>query len=397
MGRSGKLRNEMAAMAQQVTSQVLVSIVMPCLNEEEAIGDCLVRAYKGLSDCGVKGEVVVVDNGSEDRSAEIARSHGARVVHEPHRGYGVALRAGIEAAKGDVIIMGDSDGSHDWREIGHFLAKLDEGFGLVVGNRFQGEVKCGAMPLLNRYVGNPFFSWLSAYFYKIPIGDFHCGMRAFRKKDYKSMKLKTSGMEFATEMVVKAANAGICITEVPITVHAPQRSRQPHLRPLRDGWRHLRYIMTYAPNYLYLVPGGGLVVSGMILQALLIGGPIDTAYLHLGIHFLALGCLLTLVGVHVVWFGVLAKVIVAARDPLWENKTTSWLKKWFTLEMGLVIGGLLVLSGLMVDGVLAWRWLDASGSMEGSVHVVFVATTAIAVGVQIMFFAFLLHLALVER
>lgn len=277
------------------------------------------------------------------------------------------------------------------------MSKLEEGYGLVIGNRFQGNVKAGAMPLLNRYVGNPFFSRLSAYFYKIPIGDFHCGMRAFRKEAYEDMRRRASGMEFATEMVVKSANAGISIAEVPITVHPPQRSRQPHLRPFRDGWRHLRFIMTYAPNYLYLVPGGALMAAGLALQILLIGGPIETGELYLGIHFLALGCLLTLVGAHVIWFGVLAKVIVAARDLMWQNRMASWLKEKFTLEAGLLLGGLLVLAGLVVDAGLAWRWINAVGSMERSVHVVFVATTAIAVGIQIMFFAFLLHLALAEK
>lgn len=378
-------------------TDVFVSIVMPCLNEEEAVGECIDMAHQGLSDCGVRGEIVVADNGSTDRSAEIAREHGARVVHEPQKGYGAALRVGIEAAAGDVIIMGDSDGSHDWREIGRFLSKLEEGYGLVIGNRFQSAVKPGAMPFLNRYLGNPFFSKLSSYFYKIPIGDFHCGMRAFHKRHYECMKLKTSGMEFASEMVIKAANAGISIAEVPITVHAPQRSREPHLRPLRDGWRHLRFIMTYAPNYLYLVPGGVLVAAGVSLQMILVGGPIEIQNHYFGIHFLALGCLLTLVGVHVVWFGVLAKVIVAAKDPMWGNRTASWLKEHFTLEIGLLIGGALVAAGLVVDSVLAWQWFNAVASMEGSVHVVFVATTAIAVGIQIMFFAFLLHLALDEK
>lgn len=395
--RTEILSKQVSDQSDRAEEDMFVSIVMPCLNEEEAIGWCIDIAHQGLRDCGVRGEVVVTDNGSSDRSVEIAREHGARVVYEPQKGYGAALRAGIEAASGDVIIMGDSDGSHDWREIGRFLSKLDEGYGLVMGNRFQKGLKSGAMPFLNQYVGNPFFSKLSSHFYKIPIGDFHCGMRAFRKEHYERMKLRTIGMEFATEMVVKAANSGLSIAEVPITVHAPRRSRKPHLRPFRDGWRHLRFIMTYAPNYLYLVPGGLLVAAGVILQALLVAGPVNIGGLYLGIHFLALGCLLTLLGAHVLWFGVLAKVIVAARDPMWKSKTASWLKKKFTLETGLLIGGLMVLVGVFVDSILAWRWFSAAGSMEDSVHIAFVATTAIAVGVQIMFFAFLLHLALAEN
>lgn len=373
-----------------------VSIVMPCLNEEEAIGDCVDMARQSLVDCGVDGEVVVADNGSVDRSVEIARSHGARVVHEPRKGYGAALRAAIDAAEGEIVIMGDSDGSHDWRQIGRFLGKLDEGYELVVGNRFRDGVKPGAMPFLNQYIGNPLFSRLSAFFYKIPVGDFHCGMRAFRKKDYDRMNLRTSGMEFATEMIVKAARVGIRIGEVPITVHAPQRSREPHLRPFRDGWRHLRFLMTYAPNYLYLGPGGVLLIFGILLQLLLVSGPIQVGNHYLGIHFLALGCLLTLLGAHVIWFGVLAKVIVAARDPMWENRMASWFRQRFTLELGLLVGGVLALVGVVVDGVLMWQWVYGDGSMEGSAHLVFVASTAIAVGIQIMFFAFLLHLALVE-
>lgn len=388
--------NEESVFEDTRETRVRVSIVMPCLNEEESIGDCVDLAMRSLIEHGLDGEVVVGDNGSTDRSVEIARKHGARVVHEPRKGYGAALRAGIEAAQGEVVIMGDSDGSHDWRQIDRFLDKLSEGYGLVVGNRFKEGVSPGSMPLLNQYVGNPFFSRVSAWFYKIPIGDFHCGMRAFRRECYPRMKLRTSGMEFATEMVIKAARAGIRIAEVPTTVRAPQRSGKPHLRPFRDGWRHLRFIMTYAPNYLYMAPGAMLLVLGVMLQLLLVSGPVEVAGVYLGIHFLALGCLLTLIGTHVIWFGLLAKVIVAARDSMWESRIASLLRQRFTLETGLIIGGVPALVGIVVDGFLVWRWIYNEGSMEESVHLVFVASTAIAVGVQIMFFAFLLHLAMAE-
>src|SRR3977135_3139873 len=220
------------------------------------------------------GEVVVADNGSTDGSAEIARAAGARVVSQPVKGYGAALQAGIEAARGRFIVMADADDSYDWSAIAPLVRKLQEGYDLVVGNRFRGGIQPGAMPWLHRYVGNPVLSAFTRLAFGVAVGDVHCGMRAFTKSAFERMRTATLGMEFATEMVANAAHNGLRITEVPTRLYPDKRGRAPHLRSFRDGWRHLRFILTYAPDYLYLVPGLGLLLLGLATQGALIRGPI---------------------------------------------------------------------------------------------------------------------------
>jgi len=378
-------------------NRVRLTAVMPCLNEERTVGVCIEKAFSAFRSMGIVGEVVVADNGSTDRSVELASKFGASVVHVPKKGYGAALAAGIEAARGDYVIMADSDDSYDWLELAPFVAALDEGNDLVVGNRFFGGIDPGAMPRLHRYLGNPVLSWLARKVHGAPVGDFHCGMRAFRRDDFPRMNVRTSGMEFATEMIVNSAKAGLRITEVPTRLRRDGRDRPPHLRSFRDGWRHLRFILTYGPNYLYLAPGAICFVTGLAMVAALVRGPIIISGHYFGIHFLALACALTLVGFNIINYGILAKVVGLRRSSVITSRIARWAVSRFSLEGALIVGVSLVLLGVGCDGWLLFKWLNGGGvPMESTVHAVFAATLAIVIGVNLSLGAFLLHMLVSE-
>jgi glycosyltransferase involved in cell wall biosynthesis len=362
---------------------------MPCLNEERTLGVCIEKAQACLRALGLEGEVVVADNGSTDRSVEIAQRLGARVVHQSIRGYGAALIAGIEAARGDIIVMADADDSYDWQDMGRFIHKVGQGFDLVMGNRFKGGIARNAMPALHRYLGNPVLSTLARVIHRAPVRDFHCGMRAFSNTAYRRMKLRATGMEFATEMVVNSARAGLRITEVPTVLRRDGRDRPPHLRSFRDGWRHLRFIFTYAPNYLYMAPGSALMLLGLALVAALARGPIMVAGEYVGIHFLALGCLLTLTGFNVVNLGILAKVIAHSQMPHLNSRVSYWALQRFTLEGGLIAGIGLFIAGTAIDSYILWLWIRS--------HTEFVATLLIVLGLNVMFSSFLLNMFAFEH
>jgi len=373
-------------------TEIYVSAVMPCLNEESSLGICIEKAQRRFRELGIVGEVVIADNGSTDRSVAIAESLGARVIHETRKGYGAALTAGIIAARGRIVIMADSDDSYDWLALGDFVTKIEEGFDLVMGNRFKGGIEPGAMPPLHRYLGNPVLSTITRQFYHIPIGDFHCGMRAFTRDAFERMKLRTRGMEFATEMVVHAAQAGLRIGEIPTKLFPDKRNRPPHLRSFRDGWRHLRFIVTYAPDYLYLVPGSLLLMLGTIGLLGLSKGPIEIAGIHLGVHFLALASLLFLAGINLMTFGLLAKAYHARWHAPPPSLFTAFFKH-FTLEKGLTLGLAIAAAGIIADGVILSEWMARSrGAMPDTIHAAFAATTAIVSGMQIVFASFLLNM-----
>lgn len=376
-----------------VNEAPLVSAVIPCLNEELTIGICIQKAFEAYSRMGIRGEVIVADNGSTDASHEIAARYGARVVHQPIKGYGAAIRKGIEEAHGEIVIMADADDSYDWSTIEPFIQKVREGYDLVMGNRFKGGIEPGAMPPLHRYLGNPVLSAIARLAFGVKIGDFHCGMRAFRREAAQQMLLQTDGMEFATEMIANAACQGLRIAEVPTKLYPDKRNRPPHLRSFRDGWRHLRFILTYAPDQLYLVPGLVLMILGLGLQAALVGGPIQVNGLYMGIHFLALACMLTLAGFNIVNIGVFAKAIMSQRYTGLQSRTVKLLRSKYALECSLLGGAALVLGGLTFDAVLLSRWIsEPHVPMESTVHAVFVATTSVVLGLSLMFSAFLLNL-----
>lgn len=373
------------------TDQMIeVSAVMPCLNEEQTVGTCIEKAINCFAALGIRGEVVVGDNGSTDRSSEIAESLGARVVHQPVRGYGAALQAAIAASRGRYCIMADCDDSYDWSSMGPFVEKLRQGYDLVMGTRLKGTILPGAMPPLHRYFGNPFLSGLMNVFFRTGVSDAHCGMRGFSKESYEKMNLRSTGMEFATEMVVKAKNRDLKITEIPITLHKDGRSAAPHLRSFRDGWRHLRLLLFYAPDYLYLVPGFLLFIPGLILQALLLLGPVVILGFYLGVHWLALGCLMSLLGFQFVSLGAFAKTF--AMNDQFEMRGPFFGKMlgWFTLEAGVAMGGIMIFLGLLADLSILVTWLARGMGELGSTHTVFVATTVIALGFQVVFSSFFL-------
>jgi glycosyltransferase involved in cell wall biosynthesis len=371
-----------------------VSAIIPCLNEEKTIGICIRKAFSAFARLGVVGEVVVGDNGSSDGSTMVAESLGARVIHQPVRGYGAAIRAAAEAARGEYLIMADADDSYDWSDIGPFIDCLDAGADLVMGNRFGGGIQPGAMPALHRYLGNPVLSSVARWLYQVPVRDFHCGMRGFTRDSFAMMAPRSTGMEFASEMVINAHRAGLDIREVAVKLYPDKRGRPPHLRSFKDGWRHLRLIIAHAPDQIYLIPGGILLLLGMIGLALLASGPMRIGGFYLGTHFVALASMMTLIGLTAILLGVLAKLAIAAYQPVRQGWFVPWLKRGRPLEWLLVVGGIIALGGLAVDVGLTFRWILIGGNMERTVHLAFVSTTACVAGFMMILTGFVLQLLL---
>jgi glycosyltransferase involved in cell wall biosynthesis len=372
----------------------LVSAIIPCLNEERTLGICIEKAFNAFARRGISGEVVVGDNGSTDRSIEVAEALGARVVHQPVRGYGAAISAAAAAAKGKYLIMADADDSYDWSELDAFIDALEGGADLVMGNRFAGGIEAGAMPPLHRYVGNPVLSTIARWLHQSPIRDFHCGMRGFTRDAFRKMGARSPGMEFASEMVINAHRAGLDIREVPIRLYPDKRGRPPHLRSFRDGWRHLRLIIAHAPDTLYLVPGLVLLVLGVLGLGVLARGPVLVGGHYFGIHFVALSAMATLIGLCAILLGMLAKVAIAIYQPEHKGRVVPWLKRGRPLEWLLLSGSLLTAAGLASDALLALKWIFVGGPMEQSVHFVFVTTTASVAGVMMVLSGFVLKLLL---
>lgn len=333
-----------------------LTVVMPCLNEAETLATCVDKAQAALRDNGIAGEVVVADNGSTDGSQQIAAEHGARVVPVPVRGYGAALNAGITAARGRYVLMADADDSYEFAHIPRFLAELRKGADLVMGNRFRGGIGPKAMPPLHRYLGNPVLSFLGRVLFHAPIGDFHCGIRAFSKEAYERLDLRTTGMEFASEMVVKASLLGQRIVEVPTTLKKDGRSRPPHLKTWRDGWRHLRFLLMYSPRWLFLIPGLVLMVVGLALMIWLLPAERPLGHVNLGVDTLAYAAAAVLLGFQLVFFAVAAKVFAITEGLLPDDPDFDRWFRYITLETGLIAGVLLVLTGLgiAISSVVGW-------------------------------------------
>src|SRR6202162_265595 len=287
---------------------VELSVVMPCLDEAATVGICVKKAIDALERHGIRGEVIVADNGSTDGSQQIARDFGARVVPVERRGYGSALQAGIAAARGQFVLMGDADDTYDFSQLDEFVAKLREGYDLVMGNRFRGKILPGAMPALHRYLGNPVLTGLGRLFFKSPVGDFHCGLRAFRKDEIEQLELRTLGMEFASEMIVKATAFGLRVTEIPTTLAPDRRYRAPHLRTWRDGWRHLRFLLLYSPRWLFLYPGIALFLIGNGVGLWLLPGPRNIGLVTIDVHTLLFAAMIVLIGFQSILFAVFSKV-----------------------------------------------------------------------------------------
>ena len=393
---SGTARLQPVEYGQKIAArqQVLVSAIIPCLNEERTLGICIQKALDAFARRGIEGEVVVGDNGSTDRSIQIAGGMGARVVHQPVKGYGAAITAAVGAAKGKFLIMADADDSYDWSQLDDFIDALEAGAELVMGNRFAGGIEPGAMPPLHRYLGNPMLSALARWLHRSPVRDFHCGMRGFTREAFDRMGARSPGMEFASEMVINAHRAGLDIREVPIKLYPDKRDRPPHLRSFRDGWRHLRLIIAHAPDTVYLLPGLVLLISGLFGLAALSRGPVTVGGQYFWIHFVALSAMATLIGLSAILLGMLAKVAIAIYQPNQRGRVVPWLKRGRPLEWLLGLGGLITVAGFGADALLAFRWLFIGGPMEQSVYLVFAITTACVSGVEMVLSGFVLKLLL---
>ena len=376
------------------TEAPLVSAIIPCLNEERTLAICIRKAQAAFARRGIKGEIVVGDNGSTDKSVEIAEALGARVVHQPIKGYGAAISAAVAAAKGMYLIMADADDSYDWSQLDDFIDALEDGAELVMGNRFLGGIEPGAMPPLHRYLGNPVLSAVARWLHRSPIRDFHCGMRGFTRDAFQKMGARSPGMEFASEMVINAHRADLDIREVPIKLYPDKRGRPPHLRSFRDGWRHLRLIIAHAPDTLYLIPGLTLLAVGILGLGALSTGPIEINGQYFGIHFVALSAMATLIGLSAILLGMLAKVAIAIYHPVQRGRIVPWLKRGRPLEWLVGSGSVLAVAGFGADLLLALKWLFVGGPMEESVHLSFVITTACVAGAFMVLSGFVLKLLL---
>ncbi len=375
--------------------RITVSVVMPCLNEAETLGVCVKKAHAAIRATGLAGEVVVADNGSTDGSQAIAAREGARIVDVPIRGYGAALMSGIESAKGEYILMADADDSYDFAHLPRFVDALNQGADLVMGNRFKGGIRPGAMPFLHRYLGNPVLSFLGRLFFRAPVNDFHCGLRAFKKCAIERLNLQTTGMEYASEMVVKASLLGLNIAEVPTTLSPDGRSRPPHLRTWRDGWRHLRFLLLYSPRWLFLYPGMFLVVTGSVITAWLLPGPRTIGNVTLDVDTLVYAIGALLVGFHFCVFALGAKIFgtqagLLPRDPEFEK----WFR-YFNLETGVSVGIVLLVAGLSTALYAVSIW-HRSGFGQllptQALRITLPSVTALMLGVEAIFASFFLSL-----
>jgi len=330
---------------------------MPCLNERATVATCVKKALGAMEQHGIRGEVIVADNGSTDGSQQIATESGARVVPIATRGYGSALRGGIAAARGRFVLMGDADDSYDFTQVHMFVNKLREGYDLVMGNRFRGGILPGAMPALHKYLGNPVLTAVARLFFKAPIGDIYCGLRAFRREAIEHLRLRTQGMEYANEMVVKATTFGLRITEIPTTLSPDGRGRPPHLRTWRDGWRTLRFLLLYSPRWLFLYPGVALFAGGIIVGALLLPGPYLVGNVGFDVDTLLFAAMAVLIGFQSIVFAGFTKLFGISEGLLPEDPRLTWLFRYINLELGLVVGVLLIFAGTgaWVLGLSYWR------------------------------------------
>jgi glycosyltransferase involved in cell wall biosynthesis len=395
-----KVASGRARQAETATpTAVEVSIVMPCLNEAETLAGCIQKAQQAIEKNRLSAEIIVADNGSTDGSQMIARELGARVVDVPRKGYGSALIGGIDAAQGRFVIMGDADDSYDFGAIAPFIERLRGGYDLVVGNRFLGGIQPGAMPWSHRWVGNPVLTRISRVFFHTPVGDAHCGLRAFTKDAYQRMNLRATGMEFASEMVIKASLKGMRVAEVPVVLRPDGRSRPPHLRTWRDGWRHLRFMLLFSPRWLFLYPGLALLGAGTLLSAFLVAGPVRIGSVRLDVHTLLVAGFLALLGYQLVLFAVFTKIFAIRMGFHPPHPLLQRLFRSITLEVGLAAGALMFLAGALalVLAVASWQAVGF-GNLNPSLTMreVIPAVVLLAIGTQTVFASFFISILSID-
>jgi glycosyltransferase involved in cell wall biosynthesis len=379
---------------------VELSIVMPCLNEAETLASCIQKAQRYLERSGVSGEIVVGDNGSTDGSQRIATDLGARVIDVPSRGYGAALYGAIDAAKGRYCIMGDSDDSYDFEHLESFVEKLRQGYDLVMGNRFRGGIKPGAMPWKNRYIGNPALSFIGRLFFRTKIRDFHCGLRGFSKAAIDALDLRTTGMEFASEMVIKAQLKELKIAEVPTTLSPDGRSRPPHLLPYRDGWRHLRFMLLHSPRWLFLYPGFLLILLGLAGCAWLLPGQRIFDGIIFDVHTLLYAFVAVVLGFQLVAFAVFTKVFAISEGLLPEDPRLNRAFRYIKLETGVVVGAVLIIMGIAGSVLAVNGWSQrgfGSLNFDHMLRIVMPAAFSLMLGVQVVCGSFFLSILGLRR
>ncbi len=371
-----------------------LSIVMPCLNEAATIDLCIKKAQSFLRAYKIEGAIIVADNGSTDSSVEIAQKLGVRVISIGEKGYGAALAGGITLARGKFVIMGDADNSYDFSDLMPILKKLREGTDLVVGNRFKGGIKTGAMPFLNRYLGNPVLSFIGRLFFKIPIHDFHCGLRGFSREKIVSLDLQTTGMEYASEMIVRAALYGLSMSEIPVTLSPDGRGHKSHLEPWHDGWRHLRFLFLYSPRWLYFYPGLAMLVLGLLISALLLPGPmIIGGGVGLDVHSLLVGAASILLGTQTITFGLIARSYARRNGILPSKSRYDKILTSIKLEHLLMLSGVLLFCGLLAFSIAMYRWADVHfGALDyrDVMRLLIFSVTCTISGFQVGFAGFLL-------
>jgi hypothetical protein len=379
---------------------VELTVVMPCLNEAETVAVCVQKAVKFIDDHGISGEVVIADNGSTDGSQRLAIAAGARIVPVADKGYGNALMGGILAARGEYVIMGDADDSYDFSNLMPFLTGLRNGADLVMGNRFEGGIAPGAMPKLHRYLGNPVLSFVGRLFFPSPVGDFHCGLRGFRRDSAIRLGLQATGMEFASEMVVKATLAKQKVTEVPTTLSKDGRSRPPHLRSWRDGWRHLRFLLLFSPRWLFFLPGLIIGLAGLVIGAMVVTGPVTIGSVTFDVNTLVAASAMVVIGFQAVLFWLFTQVYAGAEGFLPDEPTVQRLLGKLSLERGLIAGAILGVAGLvgLVFSLNYWR-AHKFGQLnyEHAMHLTVPSATALVVSSQIVFATFFLSILAIKQ
>jgi len=367
-----------------------ISVIIPCLNEETTVGACVGKARSALTRMGARGEVVVVDNGSTDASARFARSAGARVVTEPRRGYGQAYLAGFAAARGRFLVMGDADDTYDFSALEGFIQPLRDGADMVMGTRLKGRIEPGAMPWHHRYVGVPILSAVLNILFHAGISDAHCGMRSITAEAARGLGLTTTGMEFASEMIIKAARRGLRIAEIPITLHKGGRPGRPHLRSFSDGWRHLKMMFMLSPTHLFVIPGATLLAIGSVLMAVMAFGPFTIRGNLVDYHWMVLGSMMVVLGFDILNIGFFARIFALTQGFEQDDPLLRRLFSWFNLERGLAAGAILTVSGVGLNLEILFQWISMDYSFGGEVRIrpALIALTLTVIGVQVFFSSF---------
>jgi glycosyltransferase involved in cell wall biosynthesis len=384
--------------AQLDPSAVELTVLMPCLDEAKTVATCVRKAIEACHAAGIEAEILVADNGSSDGSPELARAAGARVIHVTEKGYGAALRAGIEDARGRFVVMGDADDSYEFQDVPRFLTRLRAGDELVMGSRFRGVIHPGAMPFLHRFLGNPVLTWILNLFFGAGITDAHCGMRGFSREAIRSLSLRSSGMEFASEMVIRAAQEKLRIGEVPTSLRPDGRGRRPHLRTWRDGWRHLRFMLLFSPWWLFAVPGLAAMTLGLALTVAVGVSEVEIFGRVLHTHFALLGSALAILGLQITILGMFAKTVFVL-DGIGRSPAVERLLAGYRLELALLAGAAAMLAGLGIDGRILLFWIRSHGGQleEAITRLAIMGGTLLALGVEVIFSAFFLSILKASR